>query len=152
MDPKLADCRGCAARVGGKAALGAERPDHAGQRVVGISGTGTTAALLKDADPMSLLREVRQAEVEQEGPDHDHGSRVVEAVKLALEGATRSGIAVTGPDGTPAGSLDEPPKTGTSLLLDHLAEQTPQAGDLEGKRIRATHATAGWRRATPSRN
>ncbi|MDO8666765.1 MAG: hypothetical protein Q7J79_09145, partial [Gemmatimonadales bacterium] len=88
-DPKLADCRGCAACVGGKAAFGAERPDHAGQRVVGISGTGTTAALLKDADPMSLLREVRQAEVEQEGPDHDHGSRVVEAVKLALEGATK---------------------------------------------------------------
>jgi hypothetical protein len=108
--------------------------------------------LLQDSDSVAFLREITEAEVEQECADDDLGTSGVQPVELQLEQPSRCGVAGPRPDRAATRALHDPAELGTSLLLDHVAQEPPQAGDLGGERIGAGHAASGRLRSVPRRN
>ena len=136
-----------------------EAGDDPGQGVVGTPLLGSTATLLEDPHPMPLLGQVGEAEMQEERPNDHFRPRIVEAVELTFERAPRSHVAGSGANRTTARPGHEQPKVDPGLFLNDLAEEPPQAFDLEPERVSAAHAAipaslgAGQRlRSTPIRN
>ena len=159
MDSQVAyDAQGVR-RIVGKSTVASETRNDPRQGVVGSSLLGPTATLLEDPHSMPLLGQVGEAEVQEERADDDLGSRIVEAVELTFERASRSQITGTRANGPATRPGDQQPEVDPGLFLNDLAEQAPQAFDLEPERIRSAHAAIpappgeGRRlRSTPIRN
>ena len=159
MNSQVPDRRQGGVGSGWKSSVRPQTRDDPGQGVVVAPLLGPTATLLEDPNPVALLSQVGEAEVQEERANHDLGPRIVQAVELTFQGVSRSQIAGAGANSTTTCPGDEQPKIDAGLFLDDLAEQAPQAFDLEPERIGSAHAAipaplgAGRRlRSTPIRN
>ena len=98
------------------------------------------------ADPLALLREVDELEVERERAGH--GRRVLDVERrdlrpepLPLDVRLEDEVGIAAPQGDrpPPDPLDEREQLGSRLLGDDLPEQRAEEADLVGKRVaRAT--------------
>src|SRR5262249_38596881 len=87
---------------------------------------------------LALLREVHEAEVQPERPDHDLGPLRFQRTKRGGERVAEGGlVASPEPDRCPADPLDKVEQWPALLLGDHLAEERAKQADLEGERIAA---------------
>ena len=97
-------------------------------------------------DPVALLGQVDEPEIEAEGPDDDLGSPGVEPRQLGREGvAVRRVVVAAEPDGGAADALDELEQVATGLFGDDLAEERAEQPDLEGERVTGSPGPHGQR-------
>jgi hypothetical protein len=114
----------------------AELGQRARDRIGGRSIARRTFPPPGGPDPVTLLGEVHEAEVEAEGPDDDLGAPRVKAGELGGEGlAVGRVVLVPKADRGLADALDEVEQVPTGLLGDDLAEQRTEQPNLERQRV-----------------
>ena len=126
--------------------------DRVGDGIVDRPAAGGTGSGAQDADPLPLLGEVDELEVERERLGDGRG--LVEVQRGDLVGEPRAlrvrrrddrRIATAQGDRAPPDALDELEQLRAGLFGDHLAEQRAEQADLARERVAGT-AEAGARR------
>ena len=110
--------------------------DGVGERPVQHPGARGTCAPGQRADPLPLLGEVHQLEVEREGANDGLGPVEVQGGELVGELLALERIVRPAERDHPlANTLDELEQLGAGLLRDDLAQQRPEQADLRGERV-----------------
>ena len=149
---------GCAVSTGCTTTVGHQRPDAVGTVDRAAAGRSRRrwsrrsarrgpprARRAQDADPLPLLGQVDQLEVQRERLRN--GRRLVEVERADLVGqpcplgvgrGDDGRVAPTKGDRAPPDSLHELEQLGTGLLGDDLAQQRPEQADLARQRVAGT--------------
>ena len=101
---------------------------------------------------MSLFREIREPEMEQECSNDHLGPGVVETSEFSLERPTCCRIPGPRPHRTTTRTRHQPAEVDTGLLLDDVGQEAPESLDLEAEWVGSAHATARRLRSAPIRN
>ena len=138
MDPQAADHR----PQRGRSVVRREAGDRLADGVVDRAAPGPAGARPEHADPLPLLGQVDELEVE--GERLGHGGRIGDVERghvgrqpLALDVRLEPRVRVAAPerDRPPADPFDHREQLGPGLFRDHLAEQRAQQPDLARQRV-----------------